>query len=104
MTDIASSGRFLRRREDVPVLILSQDYELFFQVSGSIEKCLVDPCDMLLEFANKNQLQITFYVDAGMLCCMQRLSAKNAGIGRHPEVGETAELVAMYWTALKPLV
>lgn len=82
MNELTSTSSFLRRREDFPALILSQDYELFFQASGSIEKCLIEPCDLLLEFANKKGLQITFYVDAGMLCCMQRFSVNNACIER----------------------
>ena len=81
MNELSSSGSFLRRREDVPALILSQDYELFFQASGSIEKCLIEPCDLLLGFARENGLRITFFVDAGMLCRMRRLSATNARIG-----------------------
>ena len=53
-------------------LILSQDYELFFQDSGSVESCLIKPCDALLHFADANDARFTFFIDAGMLLAMQR--------------------------------
>jgi hypothetical protein len=52
-------------------LIISQDYELFFQRSGTIEKCLFEPCDAILRSARNRGYKITFYVDAGMLFRMQ---------------------------------
>lgn len=52
-------------------LILSQDYELFFHRSGTIEKCLFEPCDALLQSARNHGYKITFYVDAGMLVRLQ---------------------------------
>ncbi len=55
-----------------PILILSQDYELFFQKSGTVEKCLFEPCDALLKFAASHGVRFTFFVDAGMLLAMQR--------------------------------
>jgi hypothetical protein len=61
------SGSFLRRGQDFPVLLLSMDYELFFQRSGSIEKCLFEPTAMLLNFAEDSGVRLTFYIDAGML-------------------------------------
>ncbi len=56
----------------LPKFILSQDYELFFHKSGSIEKCLFEPCTALLNFADRHDSKITFFVDAGMLRCMER--------------------------------
>jgi hypothetical protein len=71
-------------------LILSQDYELFFQRSGTIEKCLFEPSDALLRSARNHGYKITFYVDAGMLFRMQvcarshrRLSVDFDRICRH---------------------
>ncbi len=63
---------YSRRKEDLPLLVVSQDYELFFQDSGSIEKCLLEPCDLLLRFAEKQDMRVTFFVDAGMLVAMER--------------------------------
>jgi hypothetical protein len=37
---------------------------------------------LLLAFAKEKGVQVTFFVDAGMLCCMQRVSAVNSNIGR----------------------
>jgi hypothetical protein len=65
-----------------PVLVLSQDYELFFQKSGSVEKCLLEPCDKLLKFAAKQELSITFFVDVGMLQCYGRYASKSPQIAR----------------------
>ena len=45
------SGSYMRRRQDIAILVVSQDYELFFGRSGSIDKCLIEPCEMLLNFA-----------------------------------------------------
>lgn len=75
MTQLTESGSLSRRGGDFPVLVLSQDYELFFQNSGSIEKCLFEPTDMLLDFAETIGMRVTFFVDAGMLSRMQQLAA-----------------------------
>lgn len=66
-----------------PALILSQDYELFFgPSSGTVDACLFEPCERLLEFARLNRLRITFYVDAGMLCRMRRMAPQSAALAR----------------------
>jgi hypothetical protein len=52
-------------------LVLSQDYELFFHKSGSIENCLLRPTEALATFAREKGFCITFYVDAGMLVSMR---------------------------------
>jgi hypothetical protein len=54
------------------LFVLSQDYELFFQNSGSVEKCLFEPTGALLAFAERTGARFTFFVDAGMLCCYDR--------------------------------
>lgn len=75
MKKIRNNDIHLRRSDDFPVLVVSQDYELFFQRSGSIEKCLVEPSENLVRFAEKRGIKITFFVDAGMICRMQELSS-----------------------------
>lgn len=65
-----------------PILVLSQDYELFFQVSGTIEKCLFEPCDALLKFAGVHGVKFTFFVDAGMLMAMQRHAPSEPAMAR----------------------
>ena len=71
-----------RRRGDAPLLVLSQDYELFFGVSGTPGKCLFEPCDALLAFASANDSRITFYVDAGMLLAMRRYESGSNHVRR----------------------
>ena len=63
-----------------PTLILSQDYELFFSDSGTVEKCLFEPCDALAASARRLGLPITFFVDAGMLRCMERFARGNRAV------------------------
>lgn len=65
----------LHREE--PTLILSQDYELFFHDSGTPEHCLFEPCDALLQLSQSLDLKITFFVDAGMIRCMDRNATKS---------------------------
>lgn len=44
------------------------DYELFFgENSGTVEKCLLEPTNKLLEIAEKTNSKFTFFVDSGML-------------------------------------
>ncbi len=69
-------------RSSDKVLILSQDYELFFGNSGSPERCLLEPTNALLECAVKHSLKITFYVDAGMLMKMRQLASSSRTLSR----------------------
>lgn len=49
------------------------DYELFFgRKTGSIEKCLLEPTEVLARIAQKHAVHFTFFVDAGMLAAMRR--------------------------------
>lgn len=80
MTTLSNSGSFLRRGCDFPVLMVSLDYELFFGRSGSIDNCLIEPSNMMLDFADASGIHITFFVDAGMLCRMQQLAASHPSI------------------------
>ena len=80
MTTLTNSSSFHRRGKDFPVLLVSQDYELFFQRSGSIEKCLFEPTNMLLDFADEFGIRITFFVDAGMLTSMQQLAPSHPSL------------------------
>lgn len=59
----------------VPAVVLSQDYELFFGSSGTVDQCLFEPCAVLCSFARARNSRITFYVDAGMLVAMKRYAS-----------------------------
>ena len=49
-------------------IAITWDYELFFgEQSGSAQKCMLEPGNRLLEIAQKNGANFTFFVDAGML-------------------------------------
>ena len=82
MNELLDSNPRLRRRQDLPLLVVSQDYELFFLSSGTVEKCLLEPCDLLLDFAAKKSIRVTFFVDAGMLCRMRQLAPSEPRVAR----------------------
>ena len=47
---------------------ISFDYELFFgSSSGSIQKCIIEPTQKLIEISSKYKVPFIFYVDAGYL-------------------------------------
>ncbi|MGC3833446.1 hypothetical protein ACPSKX_03745 [Moritella viscosa] len=49
-------------------LILSLDYELFFgDNTGSIENCMINPTQLLLQLLNKYNCKVSLFVDAGFL-------------------------------------
>jgi peptidoglycan/xylan/chitin deacetylase (PgdA/CDA1 family) len=54
---------------------LSFDYELFFgEASGSAQKCLLEPTQRLMEIAQKHQIPLVFFVDAGYLVQLKKHS------------------------------
>lgn len=46
------------------MICYTYDYELFFKISGTVEKCLIQPTDLILDFFKKNNQCGTFFVDA----------------------------------------
>ena len=68
-------------------LILSTDYELFFHQSGTVQRCLIDPAERLLDFTARHGMKMTFFVDAGMLKCLDRHA------GEHRELAREADTV-----------
>ncbi|MDR0802737.1 hypothetical protein [Fluviicola sp.] len=49
-------------------VILTFDYELFFGTeTGSVQKCMIEPTNRLLEFSRRFQVPMVFFVDAGFL-------------------------------------
>jgi len=54
---------------------LSFDYELFFGVNaGTIEKCILEPTQQLIQLAEKNSIPLIFFVDAGYLVQLKKNS------------------------------
>ncbi|MGV3610037.1 MAG: hypothetical protein ACO1N0_03745 [Fluviicola sp.] len=53
-------------------VILTFDYELFFGTNtGSVQKCMIEPTDHLLEIARKYNIPLVFFVDIGFLIKLQ---------------------------------
>ncbi len=53
-------------------VILTFDYELFFGTNtGSVQKCMIEPTDRLLEIASKHRIPLVFFVDIGFLIKLQ---------------------------------
>ena len=81
-------------REEL-TLILSQDYELFFHDSGTPEHCLFEPCDALLQLSRSLDLKITFFVDVGMIRCMDRFASANRRVATmRDEIKQHIESIA----------
>jgi hypothetical protein len=62
--------------------ILSLDYELFFGRSGSIEDCLLKPCALMDSFCREHSLQVTYFIDAGMLVRLRELATAHTTLHR----------------------
>jgi len=49
-------------------VLLTFDYELFFgSNSGSVEKCILEPTNALLQSCRKHSIPMTFFIDVGYL-------------------------------------
>ena len=58
-------------------VFLTLDYELFFGDNpGTIEKCMLEPTNLLLDLAEKHKIGMTFFVDAGHLSRILELKAQ----------------------------
>ena len=62
-------------------VFLTFDYELFFgSKSGSIQKCIIEPTEKLIEISKKHNVFFTFFVDAGFLVSLK------LNIGKFPNL------------------
>lgn len=60
-------------------ILLTFDYELFLgKDSGSVDKCLIEPTDMILELLIKYDLYSIFFVDVTYLIRLKDISQNNA--------------------------
>jgi len=60
-------------------IFLTFDYELFFgEKTGSVDKCMIEPTDKLLQMARKYSIPMTFFVDVGYLIRLETESAKHS--------------------------
>ena len=59
-------------------IFLTYDYELFFgESTGSVEKCLIDPTERLLELSKKHSVPMTFFVDVGYIIKLSEFAASH---------------------------
>lgn len=59
-------------------IFLTYDYELFFgDYTGSVEKCLLEPTDRLLELSDRYNCKMTFFVDVGYLIKLEEFAVSN---------------------------
>jgi hypothetical protein len=45
--------------------LITLDYELYFDRSGTAQKCIIEPTDLLLGILDKHDVKATFFVDSG---------------------------------------
>jgi len=48
-------------------ILITLDYELFFGKSGSIEKSIIEPTEILLSILDKHSIKASFFVDSGYI-------------------------------------
>lgn len=54
-------------------VFLTLDYELYFgQPTGSVQKCMIDPTNRLIEIGEKHEIGMTYFVDVGFLIALER--------------------------------
>lgn len=61
-----------------PCLLLTLDYELFGNGSGSVESCVVEPTRRFLEVAERHGAGVTLFVEALEFLAMQRARRRGA--------------------------
>ncbi|WP_300665013.1 hypothetical protein [Fluviicola sp.] len=58
-------------------VILTFDYELFFgTATGSVQKCMIEPTDRLLDLSRRFQIPMVFFVDVGFLIRLSEAKEK----------------------------
>ena len=78
-------------------IILTFDYELFFgEQSGSAEACIINPTQRICKILAAHNVPAVFFVDAGYLVQLARLSSRDLRVARERELVETQlrELIA----------
>ncbi len=54
-------------------IFLTMDYEVFFgERSGSVEKCMIEPTQKLIDLARKNDFRLTFFWDVGHYIALEK--------------------------------
>ena len=54
-------------------LFLTYDYELFFgEPTGTVEKCIIEPTNLLRAIAERTGIKMVFFIDTGYLKQLER--------------------------------
>lgn len=54
-------------------IFLTMDYEVFFgEKSGTVQKCMIEPTNALMDLARKNQFHFTFFWDIGHFLALEK--------------------------------
>lgn len=54
-------------------VFLTFDYELFFgNPTGSVQKCMIEPTNQLLDLSRKHKAPMTFFIDIGYLIALEK--------------------------------
>lgn len=67
-------------------IFLTYDYELFFgESTGTVEKCLIEPTERLLDLSNEFKIKMTFFVDVGYLIKLEEFSKQFSELKKDQE-------------------
>ncbi len=62
-------------------IFLTMDYEVFFgDKSGSVEKCMIEPTNLLLDLAKKNNFRFTFFWDVGHFLALEKFKTDESSL------------------------
>ena len=77
-------------------LLISLDYELFFgSRAGTVEKCMIEPTNAILDVIQRHGMKLSLFVDAGFLICMQKNTRK------YPQIVSDMEKIQQQLRMLK---
>jgi hypothetical protein len=70
-------------------IFLTYDYELFFgKPTGTVEKCIIEPTNLIREIARRTGAKMVFFIDVGYI--KQMLAYKD----QHPQVAHEYRLIS----------
>ncbi len=63
-------------------IYITFDYELYFGNTGTLEKCILHPTELLLNMAEKNGIRLVHFVDAGYLLKLEEYRSKFSNVDK----------------------
>lgn len=68
-------------------IFLTFDYEIFYgEKSGSIENCLINPTNALIDIARRHAIKMTFFIDCGHLLALKKYSTTYSNLKKDLEL------------------